>query len=62
MTREEEIQFRDQCAIAILPQLAISEYTPDDLRERKYQQELAGICFDLAEAMLEEKKKRGEKL
>ena len=61
MTREEEIKFRDKCAIKamnLLERHNCSSGESDAYRVNK----IAVLAFALADAMLEEKKKRDEKL
>lgn len=63
MTREEEVKFRDECAMR---QLEL--YTKADLKDQLNTTEedsaelRAKWSFEDADAMLEEKKKRDEKL
>jgi len=61
MTREEEIKFRDECAIkamSLLEQDYCGYHKSDEYRANK----IANLAFVWADAMLEEKKKRDEKL
>jgi hypothetical protein len=60
MTREEEIKFRDECAMRAMPAIMYSELTPNEYLNERVN--LAKMAFDIADAMLEEKKKRNEKL
>jgi len=55
MTREEEIKFRDECAMRAMHSIfsSVQCYNYADM---------AKDCYDRADAMLEEKKKRDEKL
>jgi len=68
MTREEEIKFRDECAkIAFGKHLSVSmgKVLQASVSEDQLNQLLEATAeqsFDYAEAMLEEKKKRDEKL
>lgn len=57
MTREEEIKFRDECAMRVMQGVCSSKYYID-----YSSKETAANAYELADAMLEEKKKRDEKL
>ena len=58
---EEEIKFRDECAMRAMQGL-LSKLLPSQVLTNYMQNQYAIISYQFADAMLEEKKKRDEKL
>jgi len=58
MTKEKEIKFRDECAMRVLQGMHANSRVELD----KMRKDIPIYCFQMAEEMLEEKKKRDEKL
>jgi len=54
MTREEEIKFRDECAMRAMQSL----YSNESIELNEMHSVIAPISYEIADAMLEEKKKR----